>query len=462
MRIRTRLLAVSLMTLAAGLAVLLVLGNILFVRTTDGQIARLLASRADAQIAALDVRPAGVSIRRIHNDAALDGHAWIFDRRGLLERPPDLPAAVDRLAVAEGSIPGPGRVRSVGGYRVESVPLFAGARHHQVGAVVVELATAPFESLKRTVLVGSLAFAGILLVVLGIAVDRALRGALDPVRRMTEAAAQWSEHDLERRFGLDRAVDEIGGLALTLDRLLDRIAASRRHERRFATDVAHELRTPLAAIRGRAELSLDPRAPGNLPAALAAIEAIDRQAIRMTETVDTLLAVARAETDPETGRVDLASIARSFDGVQVRPQSEVTLAEGEPEVVRRALAPLVENALRHARSDVVIELASHDGRSSATVRDDGPGLDPRLGDLAFEPGRRGHDEPPGGAGLGLALARRLARACGGDVITGSGPGGCFTLELPALGGTPEPPTPGSRAVSAEARVRRRPEPRRSR
>ena len=67
------------------------------------------------------------------------------------------------------------------------------------------------------------------------------------------------------------------------------------------------------------------------------------------------------------------------------------------------------------------------------VRDDGPGLDPELGAQAFEPGGRGGGDG-GGAGLGLPLSRRLARTCGGDVVAGAGPGGCFVLELPALGG----------------------------
>jgi signal transduction histidine kinase len=64
------------------------------------------------------------------------------------------------------------------------------------------------------------------------------------------------------------------------------------------------------------------------------------------------------------------------------------------------------------------------------VRDDGPGLDAAVGDRAFEPGYSGADG--GGAGLGLPLARRLARSCGGDVTVGDGPGGCFVLDLPAL------------------------------
>ena len=107
-------------------------------------------------------------------------------------------------------------------------------------------------------------------------------------------------------------------------------------------------------------------------------------------------------------------------------------AEGDPEIVRRALAPLLDNARRHARSSVTLTLDStlgSPGSSSATtVRE----LDPDLGEAAFEPGRRGVGQPDGGAGLGLPLARRLARACGGDVSIGAGPGGCFVLELPAV------------------------------
>jgi signal transduction histidine kinase len=445
MRIRTRLLAVSLVTLAAGLGLLLALGNLLFAGTINGQTERLLATRADAQIAALTVRPAGVSIRETHNDGTLDGDAWIFDRHRLLERPQQIPAAVDRLAVALDSPAAASRLKSAGKYRVESVPLFAGSPARRVGAVVVEIDVAPFDSLKHKVLLGSLAIALLVLLVVGFAVDRALRGALGPVGAMTEAAADWSEHDLDRRFALGPPRDEIGGLAATLDRLLERIAGSRRHERRFAADVAHELRTPLAAIRARVDLSLDPR--GGTQDHAAALGSVGAQAVRMTATVDALLTVARAETDPEEGRVDLAAIARDFVGVDVRAQPGLAPAEGEPEIVRRALAPLVENARRYARSQIVIELATSGGRTRATVRDDGPGLDPDLGDAAFEPGRRSANAPAGGAGLGLPLARRLARACGGEVSTTAGPGGCFTLELPVAGGNGGPPAAERQASS---------------
>jgi signal transduction histidine kinase len=68
-------------------------------------------------------------------------------------------------------------------------------------------------------------------------------------------------------------------------------------------------------------------------------------------------------------------------------------------------------------------------RVRAIVRDDGPGVDPALGETIFDPGVRGSGADPAGAGLGLPLARRMARSCGGDVLVGDGPGGCFVLEL---------------------------------
>jgi signal transduction histidine kinase len=248
---------------------------------------------------------------------------------------------------------------------------------------------------------------------------------------MTADAEDWGEHDLDRRFALGPARDEITGLAATLDHLLERIAASRRHERRFAADVAHELRTPLAAMRGRLELALDPRAPDEDDR--ETLRAIEGDVTRMGATVETLLAVARREIDPQDGRVDLEAIAQELDGVEVRVLTDpMPAAEGDPEIIRRALAPLLDNARRHARSSVTVTLDSTSRRARITVRDDGPGLEANLGEAAFEPGRRGDRQPNGGAGLGLPLARRLARACGGEVSIGAGPGGCFVLELPAV------------------------------
>jgi signal transduction histidine kinase len=431
MRFRTRLLAVSLATLALGLGVLLVLGNVLLASTIDGVTSGLLETRADAQIAALSVTPDGVSVRHAVNDETLDAHAWIFDRGRLIERPADVPAELDGLAVSLGAHAVRRDTDGPRDLRLRTVPLMAGGSRRVVGTIVVEVSTAPFHDLQRKVLVASVAIALLILLGGAVAIGRALHGALDPVRRMTTDAEDWGEHDLDRRFALGPARDEITGLAATLDHLLERIAASRRHERRFAADVAHELRTPLAAIRVRVDLALDPRAPTE--DSHATLRAIEAQVARMSATVETLLAVAWREIDPQDGRVDLEAIAHELDGVELRVLSDpMPAAEGDPEIVRRALAPLLDNARRHARSSVTVTLDTTPGRARVTVRDDGPGLDPKLGEAAFEPGRRGERQPEGGAGLGLPLARRLARACGGDVSIGAGPGGCFMLELPAV------------------------------
>ena len=81
-------------------------------------------------------------------------------------------------------------------------------------------------------------------------------GLAAPGVRMTRQAAEWSEHDLDHRFALGAPHDELTELASTLDRLLDRLAASLRHERRFSAELSHELRTPLARVLAEAELAL--------------------------------------------------------------------------------------------------------------------------------------------------------------------------------------------------------------
>jgi signal transduction histidine kinase len=96
--------------------------------------------------------------------------------------------------------------------------------------------------------------------------------------------------------------------------------------------------------------------------------------------------------------------------------------------VRRALAPLLDNARRHAEADVRVEVSADERAVRVAVSDDGPGLEPGLRERVFEPGFQAH--PGAGAGLGLPLARRLARACGGDVTAEAGRGGRFVLTLP--------------------------------
>jgi signal transduction histidine kinase len=426
---RGRLLLVSLATLAVGLGALVVAGNVLFAVRARAEASSVLRARADAQLAALTVDGGRVGVHESPNDVVLDRQSWVFQGDRVIERPANVAAPLDRAAVALGRA---GQTAESDGYddiRLRAQPVVDGGR--TVGAVVVGYSVEALEALQQEVFVGSLIVAALVLLAGWFAVRSAVDGALKPVARMTSEAEDWGAHDLERRFELGPARDELTGLAATLDGLLARIAASRRHEQRFAGDVAHELRTPVAALRGRAELALGASGPDADEEHVHALQAVIAQARRLDATIDALLAVARQELDPASGSVGLEPLATEFEGVQVSAPADLPPAEGEPEIVRRALAPLVDNARRHARSQVTIELSAAGGRVRATVRDDGDGLDPELAARVFDPGVRGPAESGGGAGLGLPLARRLARSCGGDVVAGPGPGGCFVLELPA-------------------------------
>jgi signal transduction histidine kinase len=422
--LRARLLLVSMLTLAVGVGALLVVGNVLLRSGVHAQATSLLRARAEAQLAAVQVTPRGVRVRDTPNDDVLDRRSWVLSGTRVVERPADVPPSLDREAVALGLA---GRTAERDGpddIRLRAEPI--GRR----GAVVVGYSVAPLERLQHEVLFGSLVLAALVLLAGLLATRSALDGALRPVARMTAEAEDWGAHDLDHRFDLGPPRDELTGLAATLDGLLARIAASRRHEQRFASEVAHELRTPIAALRARAELALASDTGAERDEALRAVA---DDTARLDQAIDTLLAVARRELDPSAGAVDLEALAREVDDVDVEVRGDLPPAEGEPEVVRRVIAPLVDNARRHARERVLLELSSGDGRVRLAVRDDGPGLDPSLGERAFDPGVRGDGPDGDGAGLGLPLARRLARSCGGDVVAGSGPGGCFVLELPAIG-----------------------------
>jgi signal transduction histidine kinase len=421
---RARLLLVSLAALAAGLGLVLIAGNALLAVGVRSDASSLLQARADTQLAALTVAGDRVTVEGAANDDTLDRQSWVLAGGRVIERPANVAPALDAAAVALGregrtaERDGPGDVR----LRAEPVLAPGGAR---VGAVVVGLSVEPLERVQVEVLIGSLAVAALVLLAGGLAIRRAVDGALRPVAEMTASAEDWGAHDLDRRFGLGAPRDELTGLAATLDGLLARIAASRRHEQRFTSEMAHELRTPIAGLRARAELALG----GSDAERDDALRAVIAQAERLDGAIDALLAVARQELSPG-GAVDLAALAREVDDADVSAPPDLPAAEGEPEVVRRALAPLVDNARR--RGAVRLELSAGDGLVRIAVRDDGPGLDPALGERAFDPGVRGPDAGGDGAGLGLPLARRLARSCGGDVVAGPGPGGCFVLELPAV------------------------------
>ncbi|MEA2466311.1 MAG: two-component system, OmpR family, sensor kinase, partial [Thermoleophilaceae bacterium] len=238
--------------------------------------------------------------------------------------------------------------------------------------------------------------------------------------------------------------DELTGLAATLDGLLGRLSGALRHEKQFSAEVAHELRTPLSQLRAETELALGrERSDGELRDAL---EATLRYTERMTTVVNTLMAAAEREADSHTGTVDAraaanAAVAACADSaaeygvtLSTEPPPEPIEVDADADLTVQLLAPLIANAIRYGRSRVQLTV-SRDGETVAfRVSDDGPGLRADELESVFEPGVRGNaaNGSPSGAGLGLALARRLARAAGGDVVAESAPAGArFVVRLPA-------------------------------
>jgi signal transduction histidine kinase len=261
---------------------------------------------------------------------------------------------------------------------------------------------------------------------------------LRPVARITAQAEQWSDRDLGRRFGLGEPYDELTQLASTLDGLLDRLEASLLHEQRFSAELSHELRTPLARLLTSAELALRrERTPAEYRAALADVH---RAASALTRTIDALVAAARLEAGGSRGTSDAHTVATHAAEAcaQLAAQGGIDLSVEAPphpirlgvelELAERILQPLVENACRYGRTAVCVSVARADGGVVYSVVDDGPGVNPEERGRIFDPGARGAAANGDGAGLGLALARRLARSAKGDVEVGDGR---FLAKLPA-------------------------------
>ena len=285
----------------------------------------------------------------------------------------------------------------------------------------------------------------LVLIVVALAARVLISRSLRPVAQMTEQAEAWSVADTGRRFDLGPPRDEFTRLAATLDALLDRVATSLRHEQTFSAELSHELRTPLASVIAEAQLALrHPRSPEEHR---AGYERVLGSAQQMTRTLETLVAAARVELGAPRGTGDAARAAHAAArGCDALAQARgVTITVEEPaspirigvddEVAERVLAPLIENGCRYGATVVRVEIRRRDGAVLFHVRDDGAGVPESDRERIFEPGWRGDQAAAtnaAGAGLGLALARRLARAAGGDVRTaGNGGGGDFAARLPA-------------------------------
>ena len=434
--LRTRLLLGALGGLTVALVALTLAFNIVLRQSLLDDTTGLAQERAEARAAVLVVEGGALTPaerRRLDQDETEPSWTVATDGQRIQESgvPTALASAVRQAVRTRDGV-------SSGPLRLASAPVVVDGTLR--ATVVSAVSLDRYERTATTALLGSIALSAVILAAVAFATWWALRAALRPVATMTADAANWSEMELDRRFRMGTPRDELTGLAATLDGLLDRIASSLRHERHVTSEISHELRTPLARIIAHAELG---SAEATHPESREAFEGVLRSAHELSRTLDALLAAGRAAGD-SSDACDLAVVVQqavdhlaqesAARGIVVQVSAVHARAAVSSDVVDRALAPILTNALRYAERAIAVDVRDGTDHVEVHVTDDGPGIVPAESEWIFQPGRRGSAgaASPDGAGLGLSLARRLARAAGGDVVAvASETGGSLVLSLPA-------------------------------
>jgi signal transduction histidine kinase len=242
---------------------------------------------------------------------------------------------------------------------------------------------------------------------------------------------------LDRRVPAPPTDDEVGRLAQTMNRMLDRLQASSVRQREFVSDASHELRSPVAAIRTELEVAL--REPASTDWASVASNALAENE-RLERLVDDLLTLARLDEGrvPAAEDVDLDDVAREEAARLRDPRLTVDVGpapvRGNREQLARVIRNLLENASRFAAQRIALSVAPVEGFAVVTVADDGPGIPAADRERVFERFTRldeGRARSGGGVGLGLALVRAIAEAHGGAAtVVADGAGARLEIRLP--------------------------------
>jgi two-component system OmpR family sensor kinase len=272
--------------------------------------------------------------------------------------------------------------------------------------------------------------------------------SLRPLGQMSAAARRITGGAREERLRPDDPTTELGSLAADFDAMLDALEGAlvaartaEQSQRRFLADVAHQLRTPMAGIRVSTELLLL-HADGTPEERERLLGNLVRETTRVTRMVNGLLRISRLDLDSglllkSTDLVDLCGreVERQRELAELTVDLTVIEAPAtpvliDPEQFQEALANLLDNARRFARHRIEVTIAElEDGQVVVRVVDDGPGLAPKDRERAFE--RFVTFGPGVGTGLGLPIARGIARAHGGELDHVDG---AFEIRLPGAAG----------------------------
>jgi signal transduction histidine kinase len=271
---------------------------------------------------------------------------------------------------------------------------------------------------------------------------------LRPITALRRGAEQVTAAGGPQGLPVPEARDEVHSLAVTLNDMLSRLAAAQQRQRRFVSDTAHELRSPIASMRTQLEVALDHPESQEWKETARDVLA---DTMRLSRLAEDLLALARLEEGGGQARVagspvDVAALVGKLPAEYAHAPVAVVadapapcLVTGDAEALRRMLVNLVDNAVRYARSRVTV--AAHPAGDSVlvTVTDDGPGIPAPQAERAFErfttldDARARRDGDVTGAGLGLAIVRATALAHGGRAwLEDAEPGLRAAVRLPAV------------------------------
>ena len=326
-----------------------------------------------------------------------------------------------------------------------------GEQPRQVPVVVlVSRSTAELQATTRRLLL-LLAGGSTLVTLVGAAlawlvVQRTLR----PVRVIASAARSIGDRDLHRRVDVPTPTDELGDLKATFNEMLGRLERSFEGMRRFTADASHELRSPLNVIRTAVDVTL---ARGREATEYQGVlRSVQVEVDHMGRVLDQLLLLAQADAGtlrPHREEIHLADLleelADRWRGVAGAKQVEVVArlpdtgtVAADPDLLRRALDNLVDNAIRYspALATVTVSARQEDGAWLVEVADQGPGVPEDLRGMVFQRFVRADSvrtRRAGGAGLGLALGVAIAEAHGGQLtlVRQEEQGAVFQLRLPA-------------------------------
>lgn len=269
--------------------------------------------------------------------------------------------------------------------------------------------------------------------------------ALAPVAEITRQAEGIEGAASGQRITAHAGTAEFHGLSAVLNRMLDRIEAAFEHQKRFVADASHELRSPIAALRGHLEVVR--RRDRSKEEYEEAVDVALQEVYRLQALAEGLLTLARRDAgvlEPRLRRVSLpdlvGEVANSYRGLaashditlETELEPEVTVT-GDPDLLARLIRNLVDNAIRYTPERGVVRLAvgRHDGSAWLEVRDTGPGVPPEHLPRIFDRFYRADEsrERSAGAGLGLAIARAIAEAHGGRISAENGPEGGATFRV---------------------------------